>query len=246
MRKILIVVFVLMIGILLIFQNNISNTIIGRRGNDSRDLLLPDLKTEAVSELIISTEGNKRILRFNTTVFNVGNGELRLIGISDKKKQVTKVTQLILTKDKERKDIEVGSFVFHKDHKHWHVENFNQFQLWSLTKNNDLNKKLIETKKMSFCLWDEQPIKSKLKNSPEERVFEGSCDTAVQGISVGWSDTYTASLPGQELDITELEDGKYAVRSIVNVDRKIKESNYDNNSVVAYVEIVGLAVGVFE
>jgi hypothetical protein len=60
-----------------------------------------------------------------------------------------------------------------------------------------------------------------------------------QGNSVGWGDTYPAYLEGQELDITNVGDGKYMVRSSVNADKNIIESDYSNNGASLYIEIKG-------
>ncbi len=63
---------------------------------------------------------------------------------------------------------------------------------------------------------------------------------------MGWGDTYPAKLEGQELNITGIEDGKYLIRSGVNVEGKILESDYTNNFASLYVEIKGNTLIILE
>ncbi|MCL5432617.1 MAG: lysyl oxidase family protein [Patescibacteria group bacterium] len=220
-------------------QNNDRQTI------DKENLILPDLQTSKPDELFINQEGDSLKIRFSTSTLNSGVGELRLLGESDPVKEITKATQIIKQKDGKEIQREIGEFIFHPGHNHWHVEKFTQFQLWSLKENKDLDKIVAKTDKMSFCLWDEEKI-SDQKNSPSVGQYLGDCENKIQGLSSGWLDTYSARLTGQELDITSVKDGNYAIRSVVNPDKKILENNYDNNFVTSYVEIKDGSIRIIE
>ncbi|MGB7875250.1 MAG: lysyl oxidase family protein, partial [Anaerolineales bacterium] len=73
-----------------------------------------------------------------------------------------------------------------------------------------------------------------------------ACDQNSQGISVGWIDTYRHHLEGQCIDITFLPDGVYALRSVVDPDKKLWERNYENNDAILYFELAGKSVNVIE
>lgn len=200
------------------------------------NLLLPDLEISEPEELFIENVEGVRKIRFSTSVSNQGKGELKIRGDTNKENQITKATQIIREKDGNEIEREIGIFVFHPEHEHWHIERFTEFQLLSVDENGNIQDVIASTDKMSFCLWDEEKT-GNAKNSPKERVFIGECEKEIQGISPGWSDTYGSSLPGQELDITNVEDGIYEVRATLNPDRKIIEEDYGNNSISLLVNI---------
>lgn len=52
---------------------------------------------------------------------------------------------------------------------------------------------------------------------------DGCEDARVEGISVGWADVYWDELPGQFIDITNIDSGTYWVKSISNPVRSLKE-----------------------
>jgi hypothetical protein len=67
----------------------------------------------------------------------------------------------------------------------------------------------------------------------------GGCDQQLQGLSVGWGDTYKSHLDGQALDVSGVPDGFYALTSTVNPNAVIFEENYSNNSAQAFLAIWG-------
>ena len=206
------------------------------------DALLPDLKVAPPDELEITIENGQRTLRFSTIAINDGIGSLEVIGNSNAEKRITQASQVLHKKDGSVTDRKIGAFIFHPDHKHWHIENFTEFQLWSVNRQNEPEELIATTDKMSFCLWDEMHHNADIENSPEERQFPAVCDSDTQGISPGWSDKYGSSLPGQALSIEGIPDGTYFIRSTINPDRKIVESNYANNSTETLIELNGSSV----
>ena len=53
--------------------------------------------------------------------------------------------------------------------------------------------------------------------------------TIDEGISIGWGDNYAAHLEGQELELTSLAPGRYALVHRVNPTRDLRESDYTDN-----------------
>ncbi len=54
-------------------------------------------------------------------------------------------------------------------------------------------------------------------------------DCQVQGLSPGWADVYSNNLDCQYVDITGVAPGTYQLRIELNPERRMIESNYDNN-----------------
>lgn len=236
MKLVLVLFLFLATAYFFVYQGGITNTFQGISPSGTvRNLLLPDLTVTRPKELLIRNVGGKKTLRFSTTFVNQGEGALEVIGHSDKDKKITYATQYISEADGPGLYQDVGSFVFHPEHNHWHINDYVFYQL--LIKGGD-SRALASTDKMSFCIWDEDRQNLDLKEAAPARVYTSSCGRQIQGMSVGWSDTYLARVEGQEMDITDIPDGIYVFRSIVNPERKISESDYDNNVHDIEIEIV--------
>ena len=65
-------------------------------------------------------------------------------------------------------------------------------------------------------------------------------------MSVGWGDTYTSNLAGQEIDITGLPNGDYYLTIDVDPDGRILESNNGNNSSTIVIRITGSSVAIVD
>lgn len=92
--------------------------------------------------------------------------------------------------------------------------------------------------KTTFCLIDInqiQPVAGtdpdlyEVVKSPAKDNLSNDCFADVQGIQSGWIDRYNHSLPGQEIDITNLRAGTYRVKTVVNPSQWFIESDYSNN-----------------
>jgi hypothetical protein len=206
------------------------------------DWLLPDLAALPPGELYIERgEDGRRRIRFSTTIINQGLGPLIMLGRHDARSDTTLAVQHIETRSGAIEERYIGNFVFHEDHNHWHFEDFTLFELWRFGDDGSLSELVSTTGKMTFCVIDTGPMDDPPPNAAPEAVFRG-CGDEVQGISVGWGDTYGATISGQELDIEEVRDGRYALRSHTNPDGRILETHRDNNASVIYVEIEGMEV----
>jgi len=92
--------------------------------------------------------------------------------------------------------------------------------------------------KTSFCLIDGGVLDASLPNFVGSSTYT-SCSSTVQGISVGWYDVYGKYLSGQNIDITDMDDGTYWLESVVDPDNTVLESDETNN--VARVKVtIGL------
>ena len=206
-------------------------------------MFLPDLQIMPPAELYIQYDENtsRKALRFSTTVTNVGQWPLEMWGVYDPNTGKTLATQYIQSRNEVLEKF-VGYFIYHPTHFHWHYENFTVFELWSYDAlDGTLEQLLATTGKMSFCITDNMITHRDMKNAPATAQFP-TCNPKVQGISVGWSDIYFSTVPGQHLDITNVPDGYYAVRSMADPDNLLLETDKTNNAVTVYVQISGTDV----
>jgi hypothetical protein len=110
-------------------------------------------------------------------------------------------------------------------HAHHHFDDYARYTLL------DGDEQVAAGHKQAFCLLDWEPW-SWPELGVEDQVF--SCFN--QGLSLGWSDTYEASLDCQWIDITDVPPGQYTLRMEVNLPPPNKshstlvERRYDNNT----------------
>ena len=208
-------------------------------------LLLPDLMTLDPYALRISTDGasGTRLLRLTNVVWNAGYGPLELWGKVNEDGTRHDVVQRIFMENDEFEERPVGEFIFHPGHNHWHLDSFAMYELWSLQSDGNLDEVVATSDKVSYCLRDIRRIPHPNQRA---RMGYGTCTFGRQGMSVGWADVYDYYLPGQEIDITGLKDGRYALLSTADPFNLIQESDESNNAAVVYVEIDGRRVSVVD
>jgi hypothetical protein len=166
------------------------------------------------------------VLRFTATIWNAGQGPLELRGESDADYHAY---QRIYDQSGGFQDQPVtGGFTYFEPHQHWHFENFAEYQLWP---KDDFDHWMASSRQQGqprwqgskttgqdegFCIRDSDPIQS-LAGTPLAPVYS-VCDRSVQGISVGWGDTYPFTLAEQWVDLgpDDLPDGQYVLRVVAD------------------------------
>jgi hypothetical protein len=109
-------------------------------------------------------------------------------------------------------------------HMHHHVRNYASFELLDAT-----GTVVVTARKQSFCLEDDENVQ------PGVPPTGYSCTD--QGITHGWADVYNRFLSCQWIDVTGVPSGTYTLRVIANPLRTLPESNYDNNTFTAPVQL---------
>jgi len=202
--------------------------------------LYPNLKTIPPADLrldytLVNGESHY-VLRFSNTSWNAGEGRLELRGetVSDSR---TKVYQRIYDSLGGFTEVLVGDFVFHPSHNHWHFEDYADYELWTRTeydkwissgRNNGQAQK--RGSKTTFCIMDNAKIQN-LPGSPSSPQYT-QCGQTLQGMSIGWGDTYMYTLPDQWIDLgtSPLPSGSYVLRSVVDPKNLILESENNDPS----------------
>jgi hypothetical protein len=108
------------------------------------------------------------------------------------------------------------------------------------------------TQKTTFCLRDVSkvtlhglPARGEV-GAPADDALYRICYKELQGISVGWADTYFSTYPDQNIDVTDFPDGTYRLRFVVDPDARFDELTRANNesSVLLYINKDTLTVDI--
>ena len=192
----------------------------------SATALFPNLRALPASDLHLATDAGITYLQFSATNANDGVGPLELIageiggGSRD-------VSQRTYNDDGTFTDRLAGTFEWHADHNHFHFEDF---ALYTLQPVNAPGAAQRTSSKTTFCVMDTDRYNTKLPGAPKRPVYN-RCDRDIQGMSVGWADTYGYYLAGQAIAVTQ--SGDY--RLTIEVDPKnqlVELSDLDNQSEV--------------
>jgi len=116
-------------------------------------------------------------------------------------------------------------FEFQECHGHYHFKGFAASRLLAMD-----GTELRTGRKVSFCLLDTNRWD---RGVPLRKRYTCSA----QGIQAGWGDAYDSGLPGQWIEIGDLEPGNYQLELTVNPDGILAETNYENNTVTIPVTI---------
>ncbi len=210
---------------------------------DSVTPLVPNLQPLRASSLRLSTPGDGHTyLRFSTTTSNGGAGPLEIIGgATDQATGKQQVYQRVYNSDGTYAQYFAGSFEWHETHGHMH---FNDFAIYTLDAVNAPGASQRTSAKTTFCIIDTTRMKG-FKNAPRKPVYT-TCGAAVQGMSVGWGDTYGYWLAGQAVDVTDLPDGDYILTIKVDPKDRIIETNDGDNISTVRLRLAGGSVAVLD
>jgi hypothetical protein len=211
-------------------------------------LFLPDLQTLPPFDFRLNEYrgSGRREIRFANSVWNSGEGVLELHGVYDPGNNTVVFNQHLFGEGQREATHRVGEFTFHPEHNHWHWIDFSIYEIWNLAPDGSLGEIVTTSGKVGYCMLDIRRINDPEMEAssihedqiPDTRQYRG-CGWRLQGISVGWVDTYFNYTPGQVMDVSELRDGIYAIRSTVDPEGYIIEADEGNNSVIVYFSMYG-------
>lgn len=196
--------------------------------------LRPNLRALPASNLsvVANVDTGNPELRFAATSWNTGSGPLELIaGPTGPAGQ--DVYQRVFYKNGSYLDYLAGTYVWHPEHSHFH---FQEYALYTLRPVNAPGASQRQAYKTSFCVMDTTKVDARLSGAPRRAVYS-TCSAAVQGMSVGWGDTYGAHLAGQAIDLTGNPDGLYELTADFDPANQILESNDSDNTACVLLQV---------
>lgn len=199
--------------------------------------LYPDLVAVPASGLYfdrvtMADSKSHYVLRFSTTLHNVGEGRLELQGdpnpngsnqiyqnLYDRASGGTLVSRTQISVD----------ILYHPSHYHYHLQDFAGFRLLQRDENGAYQPTAMLGTKSGFCILDYLPVTAG-SNAPANY---SSCGNVLQGLSAGWGDTYVGSLPEQWIDLglTALPAGFYAIETTIDPADHLLENGREGNNV---------------
>jgi len=209
--------------------------------------LYPDLRTLPPRDLRfdrtdVSFDGSGQfhnVLRFTNTVWNAGPGRLENRGEINQQTLTGPAFQRVFDSNGTFTEYAVGGFYWHaQNHNHFHYDDWGRYELWDRP---DFNAWVASGRtqgaadlhgtKTTSCVMDEEFFTT-LPGTPFPAVYpSGGCllnddDELVQGLSVGWGDTYDYYRDEQWIDLDQggLADGQYVLRSVTDANNKLYES----------------------
>ncbi|MDH4137466.1 MAG: lysyl oxidase family protein [Anaerolineae bacterium] len=217
------------------FSVMIASGVVFTTGAAAQTALTPNLKPLPASNfsLITDTMGDST-LRFSTTSWNKGTGPLQLeAGSVDTGSGKQQVNQRIFNNDGTSSVFFAGWFQWHVGHNHFH---FDDYAIYELQPVDAPGGSARTGQKTTFCVMDTTKIDGSLPGAPTSAGYS-TCGNQIQGMSVGWGDTYGSSLPGQEIDFTDNPDGIYSLKIIIDPNKVIVESDENDNESCALLDI---------
>lgn len=189
----------------------------------------PNLQPLPPSNLSVYTRFPSGVgLRFASTTWNNGAGPLELRAGEVTGPEDQNVYQRVYLDNGGYYDRLAGNFVYHSEHGHFHFENFAVYSLEPI----DVSVTPPPSNKMTFCVMDTTKVDGSLAGAPRKAVYS-VCGDQIQGMSVGWGDTYGATLPGQNIDVTGLPAGTYRLVTQVDpLNEILEQDDADNASAV--------------
>ncbi|GGW45800.1 lysyl oxidase family protein [Streptomyces xantholiticus] len=209
----------------------------------------PDLRSLPAYGIQISDGGDdvpgKDYLAFSANVWNAGPAQLVVDGFRSPGKKLMDAYQYFYdAKGKQVGYTPTGTMEWdpRPGHEHWHFTDFASYRLLKADQ-----KEAVRSGKEAFCLANTDAVDYTVKNAnwhPQNTDLATACGqensiSVREVLDVGSGDTYTQDLPGQSFDITGLPNGTYYIQVLANPEKRLKETNLNNNSALRKVVLGG-------
>jgi hypothetical protein len=191
---------------------------------------LPDLRMARLRDFTIQNSGGRRLLRYTTIIVNVpgsGVGRFEVFAQrpnSDADEMTTKQRIYTDTGSSYLIDTPATGHWGGDGHSHWHIKDIQASYLTPIGGSTTV----AAWAKQGFCFYDNWRYRYGYS-----RYYFGCGSfgdlSVTMGLAVGWGDKYGYSLPGQYIDITNVQPGNYRLWVVADQNNWFREKNNDNN-----------------
>jgi hypothetical protein len=204
---------------------------------------LPDLVALPAWSIRVThpKKGPRDLLDFGATVWIGGNGPLDVEGFRANASPIMKAYQYFWRNGKVIGRARAGTMGFDNKngHHHWHFEQFARYSLVNSAKS-----QVVASHKVGFCIAPVDAINLLLPHAtwnPGFTGFGGQCGSpqamwVSENLPIGWGDTYTQSIAGQAIDITNVPNGTYYIQVVANPEKLLHETTTSND--VSYRKVI--------
>lgn len=208
---------------------------------------LPDLAMAPLSDFRIQMVNGRKLLRFTAMMVNEGAGHFEVSGHRESTSQPMVMRQVIYQTSSRSSPIsrriptDAVAKYSGDGHNHWHVQEMMRYDLWG-------GDERLRGAKVGFCFLDSDLFNPNLPGYSGGYYNGSMCSTNPNvlsnrmGISIGMGDEYEWFLAWQWVDITDLPNGTYTLRGIVDPYGFFLEQRETNQCAYARLGISGNTV----
>ena len=204
--------------------------------------LPPDFDQQPPTDLDVRKSGRRFLLWFTSAADNVGLGPFIVNGRRRGAGAMRAYQRVRLANGSLRTYPEVGVWRYNgsSDHSHWHLIDFQRYEL----RRGD-GSLVVRDRKSGFCIGDRYGVApGRIAGRTFRPVFRGFCNlyqpgasSVDAGTSVGFSDRYHSYLDGQNIDLTNVREGRYVLVNRANPSAEIHELRYENNAASVAIQV---------
>lgn len=232
-----------------------TGLVLGQRSAAAAEPLLPDLLPVRASDLSLQrTRDGERQLRFSARLANLGRGPVEVRPNNARPcPSAQRHASQIMYRDVDGNHFfnrsvdtrvsrqSAGCMLFHPAHDHWHFEATARY---SIVEPDAQGSVTTRHRKMSFCLRDSEPVPASFGTFNQPQYYGDCSRDTPQGISRGWVDLYSSSLPGQALTLPRgMDNGVYCLRIRVDPSDQVRESDELNQTSNKAFKLRGSEIG---
>ena len=182
---------------------------------------IPDLAMAQLQDFRIQTVNGRKLLRFTAMMVNEGGGHFEVSGRRDSSSEPMVIRQVIYQTSSRSSPVsrrittDAVAKYSGDGHNHWHVQEMMRYDLFG-------GDERLRGAKVGFCFLDSDLFNPALPGYSGGYYTGSMCSTNPSvlnnrmGISIGMGDEYEWYLAWQWVDITDLPNGTYTLRAMVD------------------------------